>query len=93
MRKNREIRDGKESIVEYEQIEHPITHELREMPTKITEVETKDEYEIAYEVIEDPETHIKTLKEHKTKIEKVTLNKIWAKLQELETKIDRLIGK
>lgn len=32
MRKNREIRDGKEVILSYEEIEHPITHKLIEMP-------------------------------------------------------------
>ena len=90
MRKNREILDGKECIIEYEEIEHPITHKSTELPIRLKEVETEDEYEITYEVVEDAETHVKTLKEHKTKINKITLEKIWTKLQELETKIETI---
>lgn len=90
MRKNREIRDEKESIVEYEEIEHPISHKLTEMAVKLKEVETGDEYEISYEVVEDAITKEESLKEHKTKIEKVTREQIWTKLQELEIKIDTL---
>ena len=85
MRKNKEIIDGTEYIVEYDQIDHPITHEMIELPVTTTNIETGEVADITYSQYEGK------LKKIESKRENVTLDKIWKKLSDIEGKLDLLL--
>ena len=82
MRRNREIRNGKECIVKYDHTKHPITNETVELPVSIIDLSTGEVEDITYS--DDGGKP----KANKSKREKVTLEKIYNKLIELESKIE-----